>query len=86
MLDGVRVVNIGEEITDDEVMEYIARSRKMHGCIGAMIVEIVGDDVNLQYYIKPVQLDRIRRITGYLVGTLDRFNNGKRAWLFSACM
>ncbi len=23
--------------------------------------------------------ERIRRITGYLVGTLDRFNNGKRA-------
>ena len=23
--------------------------------------------------------DRIRRITGYLVGTLERFNNGKRA-------
>jgi ribonucleoside-triphosphate reductase len=23
--------------------------------------------------------DRIRRITGYLVGTLDRFNNAKRA-------
>ena len=22
---------------------------------------------------------RIRRITGYLVGTVDRFNNGKRA-------
>ena len=26
-----------------------------------------------------VKFDRIRRITGYLVGTLDRFNNGKRA-------
>lgn len=26
-----------------------------------------------------VSFDRIRRITGYLVGTLDRFNNGKRA-------
>lgn len=26
-----------------------------------------------------VAFDRIRRITGYLVGTLDRFNNGKRA-------
>lgn len=25
------------------------------------------------------QFERIRRITGYLVGTLDRFNNGKRA-------
>ena len=23
--------------------------------------------------------ERIRRITGYLVGTVDRFNNGKRA-------
>jgi anaerobic ribonucleoside-triphosphate reductase len=26
-----------------------------------------------------VQFERIRRITGYLVGTLDRFNNAKRA-------
>ena len=25
------------------------------------------------------KFERIRRITGYLVGTLDRFNNGKRA-------
>ena len=26
-----------------------------------------------------VGFDRIRRITGYLVGTVYRFNNGKRA-------
>ncbi len=26
-----------------------------------------------------VSFDRIRRITGYLVGTTDRFNNAKRA-------
>ncbi len=26
-----------------------------------------------------VRFERIRRITGYLVGTIDRFNNGKRA-------
>lgn len=26
-----------------------------------------------------VAFERIRRITGYLVGTVDRFNNGKRA-------
>ena len=25
-----------------------------------------------------VKFERIRRITGYLVGTLDRFNNGKK--------
>lgn len=26
-----------------------------------------------------VRFERIRRITGYLVGALDRFNDGKRA-------
>ena len=28
---------------------------------------------------KGVKFERIRRITGYLVGTLDRFNNAKKA-------
>ena len=28
---------------------------------------------------KDMKFERIRRITGYLVGTLERFNNGKRA-------
>ncbi len=28
---------------------------------------------------KGVMFERIRRITGYLVGTLDRFNDAKRA-------
>lgn len=28
---------------------------------------------------KGVGFERIRRITGYLVGTVDRFNNAKRA-------
>lgn len=27
---------------------------------------------------KGIKFERIRRITGYLVGTLDRFNNAKR--------
>ena len=28
---------------------------------------------------KNIDFDRIRRITGYLVGTMDRFNNAKKA-------
>ena len=28
---------------------------------------------------KRVKFERIRRVTGYLVGTVDRFNDGKRA-------
>ena len=30
-------------------------------------------------YGKDVGFERIRRITGYLVGTIDRWNNAKRA-------
>lgn len=31
------------------------------------------------FHWQPVGFQRIRRITGYLVGTLDRFNDAKRA-------
>lgn len=33
----------------------------------------------MQYIGRGVKFERIRRITGYLVGTLDRFNDAKRA-------
>ena len=36
----------------------------------AMQEQLIGEGVGFE---------RIRRITGYLVGTLDRFNNAKRA-------
>ena len=42
-----------------------------------MDVELDGEYVNLKYHTIP--FDRIRRITGYLVGTLDSFNDAKRA-------
>ena len=35
--------------------------------------------VDADYVLKPIPIERIRRITGYLVGTVDRFNNAKRA-------
>ena len=34
-------------------------------------------DVKYTYHAKP--FERIRRITGYLVGTLNRFNDAKRS-------
>ncbi len=41
--------------------------------------EIIKEDKNSQLIGEGVDFERIRRITGYLVGTLDRFNNAKRA-------
>lgn len=44
-------------------------------------IEIENDDeVTLTYILKnDVPFERIRRITGYLVGTLDKWNDAKRA-------
>ena len=36
-------------------------------------------EINLDYELQPAKFERIRRITGYLVGTIDRWNNAKRA-------
>ena len=45
---------------------------------GVVNIALDGDYVDLSYDFDPVPFQRIRRITGYLVGTLDRFNNAKR--------
>jgi hypothetical protein len=46
---------------------------------GTLDIELIdGDEVGLTLTPDPVLFQRIRRITGYLVGTLDRFNNAKR--------
>lgn len=73
-------INIsGGDMSAAEVSEYIDRGRKKHSGIYAIDIAIDGEDVELTYHVAPMHFDRIRRITGYLVGTLDRFNNGKRA-------
>ncbi|MDD6279883.1 MAG: anaerobic ribonucleoside-triphosphate reductase [Ruminococcus sp.] len=72
---------IGEEIPQEEINAYIAYGRKKYH--GKEITELTitpdGDYANLKFSFADVPFDRIRRITGYLVGTTERFNNGKRA-------
>ena len=49
--------------------------------MGDMVVNerltVDGEDVDIRYELAPVPFDRIRRITGYLVGTMDRWNDAK---------
>ena len=44
-----------------------------------MDIEFDGDFTNIHTHLGRRPFERIRRITGYLVGTLDRFNDAKRS-------
>ncbi len=62
-----------------EIDAYIKRAVDRFGTEpNHMDIKVCGDEVELDYHIAPAPFHRIRRITGYLVGTLDRFNNAKR--------
>lgn len=68
------------DIPEDEAKAYIDYLQDKHGAIESVEVTIDGDYVDLEYTCRDqAPFERIRRITGYLVGTLDRFNDGKRA-------
>ena len=78
----MKVNVIGEQLSQDEINAYIDYGKKKYSDreILEMTVKTDGEYVDLQYdFAKDIPFDRIRRITGYLVGTLDRFNDGKRA-------
>lgn len=70
----------GGSLPQEEINAYIARAKEKYGHEPlAMDILVDGDFVELSYDFGHTPFQRIRRITGYLVGTLDRFNNGKRA-------
>lgn len=85
MIGGVHIV-VDPKLTDltyNEAVNYIELCEKQKGNKTDRITEIVlepreGDNIYLDWTVKPLPFDRIRRITGYLVGDLNRWNNAKR--------
>lgn len=70
----------GENISNAETQAYIDRAMEKYGnALEGMDIHVEGDSVELTYHLKQKPFERIRRITGYLVGTLDRWNNAKQA-------
>ena len=71
----------GGTLSQKEIDAYIARARDKYPDkeISSMDIALDGEFVDITYHWQTVPVERIRRITGYLVGTLDRFNDGKRA-------
>ena len=82
-IDGTRIfVNGVPRVTEDEARAYLRLTAEQYPTETIKSLTISreeGDTVSLDAEVQPIQFQRIRRITGYLVGTLDRFNNGKRA-------
>ncbi len=70
-----------ENISRQEVLAYLDRIKEQsQEEVTALDISLADDgQVILDYQLKPRQFERIRRITGYLVGTIDRWNNAKRA-------
>lgn len=68
------------EMDEEELKAYLDRGiqkfgKQLHG----IECKADGEFVDIYYNVRPSKFTRLRRITGYLVGDLNRWNNGKRA-------
>ena len=72
---------IGGTLSKKEIDTYVTQIKEANPDKEFKSFEFTvdGEYVDVNYTYDMVPFERIRRITGYLVGTLDRFNDGKRA-------
>ena len=82
VVNGVEVkVNGLNDVSEREILNYINYVKEnSNETLASITISDAGNgEVYLDYQTQPAQFVRIPRITGYLVGTIDRFNNAKRA-------
>ena len=82
VVNGINVTISGiNDISEQEVVAYIdmLQDENQDELSQLTISPAENGEVNLDYVLQPARFERIRRITGYLVGTIDRWNNAKRA-------
>lgn len=81
IIDGITVTVHGGTMPRSEMEQYVKifSGKYKDKRLERLEITLDGEYANVDVYFKPVPFERIRRITGYLVGTLDRFNDAKRA-------
>jgi hypothetical protein len=70
---------VGESISEQEKTadaDYLEQKHKRK--LKSLDIRIDGEYVDLSYTFEHVPFERIRRITGYLVGTTERWNSAKQ--------
>ena len=72
---------MGGELPEEEVNAYVkhVEDEFPDKNLDTLDIKVDGEYVDLNYTFENAPFERIRRITGYLVGTVDRFNNAKQA-------
>ena len=83
MTNNVEIVLTGiDALPKEEVDAYILRGKEAEPKkeLSKIEINVDGEFVDLKYHYN-IPFERIRRITGYLVGTTDRWNNAKKAEL-----
>lgn len=80
VVDGINVT-LNDEVSDDEIRSYITYVKKAnHGrMLQSLSLDFDGEEVGIGYHLEPENFVKIRRITGYLVGDMNRWNDGKTA-------
>lgn len=82
ILDGRKTTTrrlINPRYRKDESAEI---EKETHRKVTEITVTIEGDKIKSTYYLAPaLPFERLRRITGYLVGTTSKWNDAKKAEL-----
>lgn len=81
-IDGVFVEVTGnEDLPMHEIKQYLFYLRNKHKRkkLSLLTINVDGEYVDLHYRFSPMPIERLRRITGYLVSDVKYWNNAKRA-------
>ena len=66
--------------TEQETQDYVNYlENKYNRKIKSLKVTVDDDFADLEYEFEPQPFERIRRITGYLVGSMEQWNSAKTA-------
>lgn len=79
LVDGEYPIRSTQQLSKPEVDYILAEGAKLFKRVLGAYVVVDGEELEIYWDIPYSDFERIRRITGYLVGTLDRFNDAKRA-------
>ena len=82
LIDGIDItIKNVPDISEEEILRYVKYLRKrLTEPLRSLTISMTDDGrIALDYTTQGQKFERIRRITGYLVGTIDRWNNAKRA-------